>query len=63
MTKNLIELSNQLKQEIENIVINIDGYIRNEERIKKEKYEEDQNQSKEKQLKKAETYYDKLHES
>ena len=63
MTKNLIEISNQLKQEIENIVINIDGYVSHEERIKKEKYEEDQNQSKEKQLKKAETYFDLLHES
>ena len=66
MTKNLIELSNQLRQEIDHLVINFQWFYEHEERIKKEKYEEekeDQNQSKEKQLKKAETYYDKLHES
>ena len=63
MTKNLIELSNQLTQEIDHLVRNFQWFYEHEERIKKEKYEEDQNQTKEKQLKKAETYYDKLHES
>ena len=53
---------NQIKQEIENIVFSITEYTFYETKLKKEISIENPYQVIDKQLKKVETYYDKLYE-